>query len=183
MNILKEFVFKKKEEEKISKSSLYKNFSKIISLKNNLNLISNHEKIFYKFKNYLDYKEANDVFYFETLHPIFNDFFSKFEYVKLDDDDGEFNRNLVCYHPDYDEEYIQIGHEKQTDYIVKKNSIFIDETAWPNYDEDIDYNVFFIISVSIMLSLKTRDDISFEEYKKVLREMEKIPYIKRSVDE
>ncbi len=182
MNILKEIFSKKKKDEKISKNFLYDNFSKIVKLKNNLNLIEDNEKIFYKFKNYLDYKEANDVFYFENLHPIFNDFFSKFEYIKLDD--GEFNRNLVRYHPDFeDEEYIQIGHQYQHDYVVKKNSIFIDYTGSLSYSEDIHFTIFSIIDIAMIASLVERNNISFEEYKKVLREMEEIPYIKRSVDE
>ncbi len=165
-----------------NKLSLLNIYIQINSIKKKINLIPDHEKIFDQFKDYLDYKEANDVFYFENLHPIFNDFFSKFEYIKLDDD-GELNRKLVCYHPDYEnEEYIQIGHEKQTDYVVKKNNIFIDETAWPNYDEDIDFTIFFIISTAITFILEERENISFEEYKKVLREMEEIHYIKRSVD-
>ncbi len=180
----KKFLKKNKEEKKISKDILFDHIFSILILKENLKLIPDHEKIFYQFKDYLDYKEASDVFYFENLHPIFNDFFSKFEYVKLDDNDGEVNRSLVCYHPDYDnEEYIKIAHEYETDYIVKKNSTLIDETEAPYYYPNFNLTIFSIISLSIISILYKRDNISFDEYKKVLREMEQIPYIRKSVDE
>ncbi len=94
------------------------------------------------------------------------------------------NRILVRYHPDYDvEEYIQFGHEYETDYIVQKNSTLIDETEAPYYYPNLDLTIFSIISLSISSILHTRENIFFDEYKKVLKQMEQIPYIKRSNDE